>query len=290
MFEEEFRRKKSLYVSCGMSVMKEKNFMPQVTAIMGNYLSGSICLSKVELEKALSYLTRWTTKKKKEVMETLIRTRTIIDTDTLIEDKELEALFDNDVLAPHSYVTSVGLWNYCHKYKIEKYTKPFTYNYELIKYITMSADTMFFLLEQQNDLLFKVYTFLSMNKMYWNDYKNKPYQMYIKGKGGMLVNLGYSEKSGSTVDRIRECIEFLEDNGLVSFGPQISRGKIYGHFLGYYRPLLDVRNVEDKITIKDYDLVRVPNCIRDEIDGIIYDRLIAKGYLEEDVMEFVYHE
>lgn len=90
MFEEEFRRKKPLYVSCGMSVMKEKNFMPQVTAIMGNYLSGSICLSKVEMEKALSYLTRWTTKKKKEVMETLIRTTTIIDTDTLMGDKELE--------------------------------------------------------------------------------------------------------------------------------------------------------------------------------------------------------
>lgn len=47
-------------------------------------------------------------------METLIRTTTIIDTDTLIEDKELEVLFDNDVLLPHSYVTSVGLWNYCH--------------------------------------------------------------------------------------------------------------------------------------------------------------------------------
>lgn len=290
MFEEEFRRTKPLYVSCNMSMMKDKNFMPQVTAIMGNYFDGSICLPKEEMEKALSYLTKWTPKKRKDVIDTLVRTKAIIDTDKLIGERELEEFFDNGVLLPRSYVTSVGLWNYCHKSKIEKYNRPFTYNNEQIKYVTMSADTMFFLLEQQNDLLFKVYVFLSMNKMYWNDYRKRPYQMYIKGKGGMLVNLGYSEKSGSTVGRIRECIDFLENNGLVSFGQQVSRGRVYGNFLGYYRPLLEVRDVEDKIVIKDYDLIRVPNCIRDEIDSIICDKLIAKGYSEEDAMEFVYHE
>ena len=276
MYEEEPNKDK-IYVICGVSIMKDKNYYPQITALFDNYRQ-HFSMPKEEFSNMLSYALNWSDDKIHRVVNAAIKDNVLVDTNTIDKDKLFD-LFQNGSLAKDSYITSISLAKLYSAYGNEEYQTP-QYKGSHIFSITISGNTLFYLLKQKNDMLFKVYMYFKMNKSYWIDYKKNAFNFYIKGKGGAIENLGYSVKSGSTADRIRECVNFLEQNNLIVMGEPISRGRRYGKSLGYWKPVYEVREFETEPAFTDYTLIRVPNFCVDEVTNLIYDAMEKEGYPE----------
>lgn len=279
MFEEEIRAKK-VYVTTGTSIMKDKDYFPQVTALIDNYRDkGEYSVFKDEYHTMIKNILKWSDDKIKRVTDSMLKSGVLCDTDTIEENNPIFPLIGDDDTYPikrNSYILGVALNNLIRKE--DKDYPLLTYKDAQIKYTTISGDTMFALLEKRNDLLFKLYIYLKMNYEYWTIYKQTPYNFYIKGRGGAVEYLGFSLKSGSAADRIRECVSILENEGYIVLGNQQSRGKKYGKFLGYYRPLYEVREIDNVDDYSDYSLLRVPDMCYDEVVDIIYKRMTEAGY------------
>lgn len=276
MFEGEPIKSK-IYVVCGVSVMKDKNYYPQITALFDNYRD-NYSMPKDEFRTMLRYALGWSEEKIERAIQAALDNNVLVDTN-LITEEVLTPLFQNGSLKRDSYITSTSLAKIYSNCSCEKYVTPH-YQGNHIFAITMTGETLFYLLEQKNDLLFKLYIYFCMNKSYWTDYKKETFNFYIKGKGGAIENLGYSIKSGSTADRIRECLNFLEKSNLIVMGEPISRGRKYGKSLGYWRPLYETRELEKEPVFTDYTLMRIPNFCIDEVTNIVYARMEEKGFPE----------
>lgn len=276
MFEEE-QIKSKVYVVCGVSVMKDKNYYPQITALFDNYRD-NYSMPKDEFRTMLRYALGWSEEKIERAIQAALDNNVLIDTN-LITEEALTPLFQNGNLKRDSYITSTSLAKIYSSCSGEKYVAPHHQGNHIFL-VTMTGDTLFYLLEQKNDLLFKLYVYFCMNKSYWTDYKKGTFNFYIKGKGGAIENLGYSIKSGSTADRIRECLNFLEKSNLIIMGEPVSRGRKYGKSLGYWRPLYETRELETEPIFTDYTLMRIPNFCIDEITDIVYARMEERGFPE----------
>lgn len=276
MFEGEPIKNK-IYVVCGVSIMKDKNYYPQITALFDNYRD-KYSMPKDEFRMMLHYALRWSEEKIERAIQAALDDNVLVDTN-LITEEALTPLFQNGSLKRDSYITSTSLAKIYSNCSGEKYVAPH-YQGNHIFSISMTGETLFYLLEQKNDLLFKLYIYFCMNKSYWTDYKKETFNFYIKGKGGAIENLGYSIKSGSTADRIRECLNFLEKSNLIVMGEPISRGRKYGKSLGYWRPLYETRELEKEPVFTDYTLMRIPNFCIDEVTNIVYARMEEKGFPE----------
>lgn len=277
MFEEE-RIKDKIYVICGISIMKDKNYYPQITALFDNYRE-HYSMPQDEFRVMLRYALGWSEDKIERAINAAIDDNVLIDTNSLDSENILSSLFINGSLARDSYITCTSLAKLYSICSNEKYVTP-RHNGNHIFAITISGETLVYLLEQKNDLLFKLYVYLCMNKSYWTDYKKEVFNFYIKGKGGAVENLGYSVKSGSSADRIRECVEFLEKSNLVIMGEPVSRGRKYGRPLGYWRPLYETKEFEKEPIYTDYRLMRIPNCCVDKVTSLIYDAMEKMGFPE----------
>lgn len=276
MFEGE-QIKSKIYVVCGVSVMKDKNYYPQITALFDNYRD-NYSMPKDEFRTMLRYALGWSEEKIERAIQAALDNNVLVDTN-LITEELLTPLFRDGSLKRDSYITSTSLAKIYSRCSCEKYITPH-YQGNHVFSITMTGETLFYLLEQKNDLLFKLYIYFCMNKSYWTDYKKETFNFYIKGKGGAVENLGYSIKSGSTADRIRECLNFLEKSNLIIMGEPISRGRKYGKSLGYWRPLYETRELEKEPVFTDYTLMRIPNFCIDEVTDIVYARMEEKGFPE----------
>ena len=276
MFEGE-QLKSKIYVVCGVSVMKDQNYYPQITALFDNYRD-NYSMPKDEFRTMLRYALGWSEEKIERAIQAALDNNVLVDTN-LITEEVLTPLFQNGSLKRDSYITSTSLAKIYSSCSCEKYVTPH-YQGNHIFAITMTGETLFYLLEQKNDLLFKLYIYFRMNKSYWTDYKKETFNFYIKGKGGAIENLGYSIKSGSTADRIRECLNFLEKSNLIIMGEPISRGRKYGKSLGYWRPLYETRELEKEPVFTNYTLMRIPNFCIDEVTDIVYARMEEKGFPE----------
>ena len=276
MFEGEPIKNK-IYVVCGVSIMKDKNYYPQITALFDNYRD-KYSMLKDEFRMMLRYALGWSEEKIERAIQAALDDNVLVDTN-LITEEALTPLFQNGSLKRDSYITSTSLAKIYSNCSCEKYVAPH-YQVNHIFSISMTGETLFYLLEQKNDLLFKLYIYFCMNKSYWTDYKKETFNFYIKGKGGAIENLGYSIKSGSTADRIRECLNFLEKSNLIVMGEPISRGRKYGKSLGYWRPLYETRELEKEPVFTDYTLMRIPNFCIDEVTDIVYARMEEKGFPE----------
>ena len=280
MFEEEYRKSGKIYVTVGTTILRNKNYYPQVSALIDNYRS-CYSISKDEYHTMIKSILKWSDDKINRITNDMLSTGVLVDTNIINETFPIYYLMEEESscsIKKDSYILGMSLNNLCRKE--DKDCPPLVYEDHQVKYVTIDAETMFRLLEERNDLLFKVYAYFKMNQLYWNNYKNTPFNFYIKGKGGAVDNLGFSIRSGSAADRIRECVEWLEKNNYIVLGAPISRGKKYGKFLGYYRPLYDVREYEAEPMYSDYTLVRVPNMCFDRVTDIIYEEMINKGFPE----------
>ena len=243
MFEGE-QIKSKIYVVCGVSVMKDKNYYPQITALFDNYRD-NYSMPKDEFRTMLRYALGWSEEKIERAIQAALDNNVLVDTN-LITEEVLTPLFQNGSLKRDSYITSTSLAKIYSSCSCEKYVTPH-YQGNHIFAITMTGETLNF---------------------------------YIKGKGGAIENLGYSIKSGSTADRIRECLNFLEKSNLIIMGEPISRGRKYGKSLGYWRPLYETRELEKEPVFTNYTLMRIPNFCIDEVTDIVYARMEEKGFPE----------
>ena len=152
MFEGE-QIKNKIYVVCGVSIMKNKNYYPQITALFDNYRD-NYSMPKDEFRTMLRYALGWSEEKIERAIQAALDNNVLIDTN-LITEELLTPLFRDGSLKKDSYITSTSLAKIYSRCLCEKYVTPH-YQGNHIFSITMTGETLFYLLEQKNDLLFQL--------------------------------------------------------------------------------------------------------------------------------------
>ena len=107
MFEEE-RIKDKIYVICGVSIMKDKNYYPQITALFDNYRE-HYSMPQDEFRVMLRYALGWSEDKIERAINAAIDDNVLIDTNSLDSENILSSLFINGSLARDSYITCTSL-------------------------------------------------------------------------------------------------------------------------------------------------------------------------------------
>lgn len=233
MFENEYRVDK-VYMRTGTSLLANKDYMPQVSAMFGNYAEGNI-MTKEDMNVMLQYLTPWRKDKRERILKCIVDCGVLVDSaDEAAQDVAFELGLDDNYYIDGYFAKAVR------ENDGDLHGVMLRYKSKLVINIPMKGDTMFDLLERQDDMLFKVYAFLGMNHSYWTKVQKTPYMFSSGGNTGIAAGLGYSSTSSSVRDHIEQCLVELKVMGLIDYTEFKKPCFRFGRPIGYRRMLTNV--------------------------------------------------
>lgn len=231
MFENEYRVEK-VYARTGVPLLANKDYMPQVSAMFGNYSEGNV-MSKDDVTAMLQYLTPWRKEKRERILKCVVDCGILVDSgDEAARDVALELGLDDNYYIDGFFAKAVR------ENDGELHNVTLSYKGKIVINVPIEGDTLFDLLERQNDMLFKVYFFLGMHYSYWTRVQKASYMFSTGGVRGIAAGLGYCSSSSSVKENINNCLIELKDMGLIDYTEFTSSRLRFGKPMGNYRTLI----------------------------------------------------
>lgn len=229
---EEEAWKKKIYVMGTLKMFLNKNFYPQVVAIFNNYCDGEGKLSKEDMRQALSYCLGWSEAKQDTALDV------ITDLGLLIDGNSLEGLaVSNHFEEVDGYYLSGFMSRYmaagCDITKVKWIVEG-----EYISNVPVDAKKFFSVMENIDDATMKLYIYLLLQNRYWRR-KGCNYRFCIRGKNGLVANLGYSQ-SNNTAKRISDRLAVLSNLGYIRYTGPHPMGMRFGKPVGQVMELREI--------------------------------------------------